>query len=461
MVRSHLTLAALATSAVSNLEVTQVHEHTFGGSGDYTSAVLGTAGGEQLIIRIPTSQTAETHQSADLLGLAALTQGARKGLPFAVAEPLGQTRAGNTRAVVYGYLEGRKVDENDLGPDTTAIPSLAKAIAAIHRLPSSLIIEAGLPVRSAAEVREETTRLLARAEATRLVPSSVLNRWQAVMNDTDLWQFSGTVVNGGLSADSFLFTEDAEVAAILDWSELRVSDPALDFAWLTSAPSQSQVTVVAEYAQLRDIPNPVDVLRRAEFYSELNIARWLLHGKDSHDQNVVDDAVNMFAVLVDRISVEAERAGASVMSVTQVQDYLDQVPADVSLRTRTEAEGLLDDSQRIDLGHDEFDDDDHDGVNHNGANDDGADHDRNGAGYDRADHDRADGSSADRNSTDVITDSRTSLRDATASRRVTRPAESSDAATSSRTTGKSSPSSSSTHDADHQVTEPIERDLLD
>ncbi len=346
MVRSHLTLAALATSAVANLEVTQVREHTFGGEGDYTSAVLRVADGEELIIRIPNSTTAETRQSADLLGLAALTEGARSRLPFAVSEALGQTRAKNTRAVVYRYLDGYKVDESQITADSTLVPSIASTLAAIHRLPSGLIVDAGLPVRSAAEVREETSRLLARAESTRLVPSSVLTRWNRVMHDTKLWQFNTTVVNGGLSADSLLLNADGEVAAVLDWSELRVSDPAVDFSWLTNAPADTLLTTVADYARLRDLPDPANLLRRAEFYHELELAKWLLHGKDTHDQSIVDDAIGMFATLVDRISGDDSREDAApAMSITQVQDLLEHVPADVSLRVEADADGILDDSE--------------------------------------------------------------------------------------------------------------------
>ncbi|GAA3594806.1 phosphotransferase [Klugiella xanthotipulae] len=354
MGRSHLTLAALATSAVPNLEVTQVRQHTYGGSGDFSSAMLSTPDGNDLIIRIPTTQAAETLQSADLLGLAALTPGARHNLPFRVAEALGQTRAGNTRAIVYTYLDGVKVDGSRITADSTIVPSIARALQAIHNLPSSLIVEAGLPVRSAIEAREETTRLIARGEATRLVPSSVLTRWQRVMADRAIWQFHSTVVNGALTSESFLYDDADSVSGVLDWSQLRVADPATDLAWLAETPGDTMVTVVAEYARLRDIPDPASLLRRAQFYSELDIVRWLLHGKDTHSTEIVDDAVGMLGTLVDRISGEAVTE-KPVMGVTEAVDLLGQVPGIIP-GNQHGADGLLDDPE---LQRDtDFDEDD-------------------------------------------------------------------------------------------------------
>ena len=77
MARSHLTLAALATSAVPGLDIVQARAHGSSGRspgthGAYDSAVLLDRDGRSLIIRVPLSQAAETEQSADLVALRAL-----------------------------------------------------------------------------------------------------------------------------------------------------------------------------------------------------------------------------------------------------------------------------------------------------------------------------------------------------------------------------------------------------
>ncbi len=348
MVRSLLTLAALATSAVPNLDLVRVAEHTNQGFGDYSSAKLWQRDGNELIIRVPANQQAETLQSADLLGIAALSAGARSRLPFAVPHVLGQTRAKDTRAVVYEFVAGSGVELGAITADTSLVRSLAEAIAAIHGLPSSVIVEAGLSVRSAAEVRMELTRLVERAQRTGLLPEIIHRRWLALLADDALWQFSGTVINGGFAAESLLIDDAGELCGILNWSEFRVADPAIDFGWLCAAPQHTLHAVVSRYAQLRNLADPVALIRRAELYRECEIARWLLHGKDTHDDAIVADAAAMLSVLLDRVTIDGgdglmPREDRGDLSLTQVHDVLDQVPKRVLSSSNGESVALTDD----------------------------------------------------------------------------------------------------------------------
>src|SRR6478736_5829959 len=160
MARSHFTLAALATSAVPDLDVTAARSHSAGGSGDFDSALLSTRDGSTVIVRVPTSQVAETEQSADLVALRALTTGIRSRLPFDVPTYLGQAPVGGTRAIVYDFLPGHHIDVDDIPPGDGLAGSIGHAIAAIHTLPTNFVGEAGLPVLSAAECHTSTTALI-------------------------------------------------------------------------------------------------------------------------------------------------------------------------------------------------------------------------------------------------------------------------------------------------------------
>ncbi|MCY7413498.1 MAG: macrolide 2'-phosphotransferase, partial [Salinibacterium sp.] len=89
MVRSHLTLAALATSAVAGLDVaaaTSFGSHT----GDFNSALITGRDGRHWIIRVPKNPAAEAQQSADLVALRALSAGVRSRLPFTISTFAGQ-----------------------------------------------------------------------------------------------------------------------------------------------------------------------------------------------------------------------------------------------------------------------------------------------------------------------------------------------------------------------------------
>ncbi|MGV8895497.1 MAG: phosphotransferase [Rhodoglobus sp.] len=299
MARSHLTLAALATSAVPGLDVAGVSHFGAIEGGDFDSALLTGRDGKHWIIRAPRSIRAETEQSADLVALRALSTGVRTRLPFAVATFSGQAPLGNTRAFVYEFLYGAKValGSMDAGPDSLAA-SIGTAIGAIHSLPTSFVADAGLPVLTAGECLRAAVTVMDRAAATALVPAALIARWQNAADDAKLWQFQPTVINGALTATSFLSADDA-VTGVLGWQELRVGDPARDLQWVISNDAVAD-SVFDAYSRARGATDR-QVRQRAMFYAELEVAKWLLHGTETRNTDVVDDAVQMLTGLVDSI----------------------------------------------------------------------------------------------------------------------------------------------------------------
>ena len=295
-----LTLAALATSAVPGLVAVAVRQHHASGN-DYAAAILTTPD-DEIIVSVPRTQHAETLQSARALGLAALTDGARAELPFAIPRSLGMTRAGDTRAVATTFLSGAQFDAEDLTADALLIDSIAEAIAAIHALPRSVAQQGGLVERTTRDQRLLITRLVDRAQATRFLPETVHHRWTEVLEAAELWDFEPRMVHGTLNADALL-VEDDRITGVLDWSGLSVGDPASDLAWLLAADRDVFDAVVARYAQRSGVGDSAALRSRATLYHELEIAKWLLHGVDAHDADIIDDAVGMLDRLVDRLSI--------------------------------------------------------------------------------------------------------------------------------------------------------------
>src|SRR5690606_10621779 len=130
--------------------------------------------------------------------------------------------------------------------------SMGAAIAAVHALPASVVRSAGLSARSAAEARAEIGQLVDRAAATGRVPARLTVRWREAVEDDDLWRFESAVTLGGVKATSFLFEDDPDhgpqVTGLLDWHGLSLGDPAVDLAWLSSAPDAAG-DVHASYAE--------------------------------------------------------------------------------------------------------------------------------------------------------------------------------------------------------------------
>ncbi|MCU1444739.1 phosphotransferase [Cryobacterium sp.] len=346
MARSHLTLAALATNAVPELDVAHARNHSLGGDGLFDSALLITSDEKELIIRVPTSQAAETEQSADLVALRALTTGNRSRLPFDVPVFVGQAPFENTRAVVYERLPGASYDADALTGHEGVSGSIGRAIAAIHGLPTAFIGDAGLVQQTALECRTSTIDLIDRAAATGKLPAALLRRWELATDDHTLWQFTPTVIHGSLTAESFLISDDA-VCAVLGWSALSVGDPARDINWLLAARGDAAETAIATYTAARQGNDPL-ITQRAMLYAELELARWLLHGVDTRDEDIVEDAVSMLDGLVDNVHSHTMNSlspeTGPILSVSDVESMLEDTP-------RTAATGSA--------GRNDFDSDDY------------------------------------------------------------------------------------------------------
>lgn len=329
MARSPLTLAALATSAVPELDVVATRAHSRGTHGDFDAAVLSVRDGSELIVRVPRKQSAENEQSADLVALRALTTGVRARLPFSVPEFVGQAPAGGTRAIVYGFLHGDAIDAEDLHHNAALAHSLGRSIAAVHSLPTSFISDAGLPQQSADECRADTVALIGRAADTGKLPAALLRRWEQATDDTALWQFAPAVIHGRLSADSFLAIDDT-VTAVLGWGELQVGDAARDLNWILTAHGEGGETTLSAYTASRGGGIDRLLAQRALLYAELELARWLLHGVESHDDAIIDDAVHMLDGLVETVhshsSTPLSAATGPILAVDDVEQLLTQTP---------------------------------------------------------------------------------------------------------------------------------------
>ena len=339
MVRSPLTLAALATAAVPDLDVVQVRWHgsvarSRGSSGAFDSALLIDRDDRAFIIRVPASQAAETEQSADLVALRALTVGNRSRLPFDVPQFVGQAPVGGTRAVVYEFLGGDSFDADALTGHAGVSGSIGRATAAVHALPTAFVGTAGLPQQSAQECRIGTIALIDRAAATGYLPAAILRRWEQATDEDALWQFAPCVVHGSLSADSFLITEDS-VTGILGWSALSVGDPARDLHWLLASRGAAGETAMASYASARQGNDP-RITQRAMLYAELELARWLLHGTDTRSQGIVDDAVVMLDGLVDNVHQSTSHPlsplTGPILDVAGVESMLRSTPRGIPRR---------------------------------------------------------------------------------------------------------------------------------
>jgi len=341
MARTPLTLAALATAAVAGLDVVATTGTGPASRGDFDSALLTSREGKHLIIRVPRNPRADAELTADLASLQALSHGIRSRLPFAVTSLVGQVPVRGTRAVVLDFVYGTKVDLGAI--DAGYAASIARAISAIHALPTSFVMDAGLPVLSASDVLRASVSVMDRATSTGLVPAALISRWENATGQSKLWQFQPTVINGSLTADSFL-AANGEVTGVIGWPELRIGDPARDLYWLLGAPGDLVAETAFESYRAASGSGDRHVKQRAMLYAELEIAKWLLHGTEIRSTEIVDDAVEMLHGLVDSVNNDVRDPigppTAPIMAVHEVEAMLDGNPFEGVQRERAGADRL-------------------------------------------------------------------------------------------------------------------------
>ncbi|KTR95916.1 aminoglycoside phosphotransferase [Microbacterium testaceum] len=304
MARSPLTLAASVTAALPRIGVTRVGALTENGAGRFDAALVHLDDGRTAVVRRPSSEESASDLAAESRALLALTPGVRALLPFAVPEVLGETGSGTDRVLVTTHLEGYRIDPAHLPKGPGYAPAIGGALAAIHALPVSIVRTDGLPVRSPEQVRDDTARLLDRADGTDRVPDALMLRWRRALREDELWRFESAVILGGGTSSSVLLDDDEDdiphVTGVLDWSGLSVGDPAVDLRWLASAPLAAD-DVFDGYTAASDRSPDALLRERARLYAELEFARWLVHGHDAGDASVVADAVALLEALVEGV----------------------------------------------------------------------------------------------------------------------------------------------------------------
>ena len=176
------------------------------------------------------------------------------------------------------------------GPGLAA--EIGRCIAALHNVDLQLFDEAGLPSYDADTYRTRRLSELDRAAATGHVPTGLLARWEAALEDVSLWRFAPTPTHGDLGGEEILavFEDDEDastgrVRAFTGWEDAKVADPADDFATLVTEASPEAVDSVLEaYAHARVDRPDQHLERRARLAGELRLVTALLAATAAQDQ---------------------------------------------------------------------------------------------------------------------------------------------------------------------------------
>ena len=345
MRRTPIELAAIASAAVPGLSpVAASYEPD--DAVDFDSALLIDGDRKRWRVRAPKHVEASTRLETELLVLRAFTPAIRAELPFLLPTVAGTVRIGELTTFVYSHMAGRVTGLDALASGGTATAKeVGAAMAAVHDLPVGLVQQADLPSYTANEFRQRRLNELDQAATTGKIPAALLRRWEHALEDIALWRFNPCVVHGDMHEDNILF-DDGRLTAITGWTDLRIGDPADDFAWLIAMADQSFADSVQEsYSAARTGALDRHLLRRAALSAEFALAQWLVRGVAAGDPAMIAEAEDMLHTLEQDIaehggqpiSIEAPVVPVSTPAVT-IGSVADPTPTSDSAGDAGEAE---------------------------------------------------------------------------------------------------------------------------
>lgn len=369
-----LALSALATAAVPGLDVVEAGRAPSEAS-DVDAALLRERGGRLLLARGPRTEEAARELAAELRAIAAMTEGIRSRLPFEVPRVVGSSGEGAAQVAVTEFIQGTAPVDRELAPGSALLAELGAAIAAVHALPRAFATAADLPQRTAIQARESADELVEQAKGTGRLPVTLERRWLAAIDDPTLWQFQPCVSHGGLDLDAFR-SVDSRLTAVVDWSDLRIGDPARDLRWVTSLAPAAAEAIVDAYVEARGASVDRQIRQRASLYAELELARWLNHAVALDDAELIADAEHLLDELVGRVrAAESKPLVHETLPVLDLAEVRTLLQDAQQLRARAEARqapssgaprSATDDAEaeHDDLvdAHDDHDTDDADGA---------------------------------------------------------------------------------------------------
>ena len=332
MGRPALILAALAADAARGKKFRHFRRSDQGP--DLDALQLFDEAGEGFELIVPAGVAGLAEQAQLMAGLRAIGQAASQ-LPFAVPKLVGQTTDNDLPVILLTMLEGQSPDLSKYAPGEFS-KSIGEALAAIHNLDPSVVVDAGLPEYDASSILQSKVADVDASAATGKVPPALLSRWEEALEDVGLFRFHPAVIHGSIS-DQSIFVSGSSVSGIAGWSALSISDPAEDLKYLAGGALPSTFEdALLNYRASRPTADE-NISQRAILYSEIELASWLNHCVQLNDQNLIAEAQAMLEDLAQQLaagSLKPLRAagfiglGAAIATTPISQSQVEPSPID-------------------------------------------------------------------------------------------------------------------------------------
>ncbi len=198
---------------------------------DYRIVIATVDDGRRWVLRIPRRAEVSAKVEPEARVLAML----KNRLPFAVPD----WRVANAELVAYPMLEDSTAMVIQPGSSTPdwVVPqdsevfaeSFATALAALHAVPISAAVDAGMLIRTPTQARQKVADDVDRVRREFVVNDKRLHRWQRWLDDDSSWPDFSVVVHGDLYVGHVLIDNTERVSGI-DW-EARPALMTLPSTW--------------------------------------------------------------------------------------------------------------------------------------------------------------------------------------------------------------------------------------
>ena len=323
MASSPLILAALAKAALPSAKFKQVKAIPREGREPINSALLTDTDGIQYVVRVARNAKGNLKLATETQCIRAVKNAG--ALPFRVPSLVSEsTTVDGLTLQILDFVYGSAVQLDALRSNDPELRSVGLAIAAIHGLSVDKIRQSGVPDFSASEVREGRLAELDRAAATGRVPAALLQRWEAALEDLDLFRFQPTVVHGDITTGSVLEL-DGEVSGVVNWANLHIGDPAEDFVTFGANVDQEPLDAVKfAYFEKRDEADS-NLAQRATLYSELAVANYLVVSLAAGNEDDVEWAVSQLEAIAESVVDGSARLLSTVRFTSTLPLVADEV----------------------------------------------------------------------------------------------------------------------------------------
>ena len=269
------------------------------GDSDYEVANLLDSRGQHLTIKYPLNDIAGAALEAEFVVADSLLEELReKNLPFDVLRPIGFSSYRDHRAAIFHTPAGRPLEFASFSAELAR--ELGRTIAAIHSLEPAALTRVGMPEYTIEKWRARLTAELDEVESLGRVAPALIGLWRETIDDDGLWTFTPVVVHGDVADENFLWSEGT-VRSVIGFGDAHIGDPATDFGPILASlsPEMFEQFETAYRNSVAVAPDEF-LIQRAGFMSEFALARWLLHGELTHNDDVIADATQMLDDLAEQ-----------------------------------------------------------------------------------------------------------------------------------------------------------------